>query len=166
MLWGCQSAAQRLAQLDTVPRVGQPQAISTTLTSQDAAHLVPSVTSQMKSFTPWFLGATVSLPQAPAPPGLLGSVPSSLSPSWALQGEQDPVLWQGLALVSMVRRVPARRAWHRWDPTPGTGQGRGGGRRRRLSPHQLFTSVFIEGNVFNNAWRGAAGPFESLPRCS
>lgn len=81
VLWGCQSAAQRLAQLDTVPRVGQPQAISTTLTGQDAAHSVPSVTSQMKVFTPWFLGATMSLPRAPAPPGLPGLSPLQLGPA-------------------------------------------------------------------------------------
>lgn len=143
-----------------VPRVGQPQAISTTLTGQDAAHSVPSVTSQMKVFTPWFLGATMSLPRAPAPPGLPGLSPLQLGPAGGTgpgslaglgPGERGA---QGASTTGMAPVGPHAR--HR----PGAGGG------RRLSPHQLFTSVFIEGNVFNNAWRGAAGPFESLPRCS
>lgn len=40
----------------------------------------------------------------------------------------------------------------------------GGGEGASL--HQLFTSVFIEGNVINNAWWGVAGPFESPSGCS
>lgn len=40
----------------------------------------------------------------------------------------------------------------------------GGGGEGSL--HQLFTSVFIEGNVINNAWWGVAGPFESPSGCS
>lgn len=102
---------------------------------------------------PWSLRWKL-LPRAPAPHYVPGGCqePSALQPQpqlfvrvWHSTGKQG---------VGRAGSTPA-------GPCARHQPGQAGG----PSPHQLFTSVFIEGNVLNNGWWDVAGPLESWPRC-